>query len=73
MCDVEEVIERLPKDLRTFAIRLKSQNVSEIARKTAVSRTTLNESVKRLRRRFERAGLKDYSTRTAFTCQGRIQ
>lgn len=58
--DVAEVLDDLPHDLRDLAERLKSQTVSQIARETCVPRTTLYESVRRLRRRFERAGLKEY-------------
>jgi RNA polymerase sigma-70 factor (ECF subfamily) len=59
-CDIADVLATLPNDLQDLAERLKSETVSEIARDTGVPRTTLNESVRRLRRRFERAGLKDY-------------
>ncbi|MGE0769299.1 MAG: sigma-70 family RNA polymerase sigma factor [Hyphomicrobiaceae bacterium] len=59
-CDIAEVMGTLPDELRDLAERLRTESVSEIARATGVPRTTLNESVRRLRRRFERAGLKDY-------------
>lgn len=58
--DMTEVIATLPTELRDLAERLKTQNVSEIARDMGIPRTTLHESVRRLRRRFERAGLKGY-------------
>ncbi len=58
--DLADVAARLPDKLRELAERLKTQTVSEIARDMGVPRTTLNESVRRLRRRFESAGLKDY-------------
>ncbi|MCX7428988.1 MAG: hypothetical protein NTW96_25600 [Planctomycetia bacterium] len=50
----------LPDRLRDLAERLKSQTISKIARDIGVPRTTLNESVRRLRQRFENGGLKDY-------------
>lgn len=59
-CDIADVIRKLPGELQDLAERLKTESVSEIARSMGVPRTTLNESVHRLRRRFERAGLKDY-------------
>ena len=58
--DMADVIATLPDELRDLAERLKTQNVSEIARDMGIPRTTLHESVRRLRRRFENAGLKDY-------------
>jgi RNA polymerase sigma-70 factor, ECF subfamily len=58
--DLADVMAKLPDELRGLAERLKSQTVSEIARDMGIPRTTLNESVRRLRRRFENAGLKAY-------------
>jgi RNA polymerase sigma factor (sigma-70 family) len=58
--DVDAVLASLPDDLRELAERLKSQPVAEAARAKDVPRTTLYEQVRRLRRRFERAGLRDY-------------
>jgi RNA polymerase sigma factor (sigma-70 family) len=58
--DVAESIGKLPVELRKLAERLKSESVSDIARDMGIPRTTLNEIVRRLRRRFENGGLKDY-------------
>lgn len=58
--DMAEVIVKLPEDLRDLAERLKTQSVSEIARAMGIPRTTLHDSVRRLRQRFENTGLKDY-------------
>ena len=58
--DLADVMAKLPDELRGLAERLKTRTKSEIARDMGVPRTTLNESVRRLRRRFESAGLKDY-------------
>jgi RNA polymerase sigma-70 factor, ECF subfamily len=58
--DLADVMTTLPDELRGLAERLKTQTVSEIARDMAIPRTTLNESVRRLRQRFVDSGLKDY-------------
>jgi RNA polymerase sigma-70 factor (ECF subfamily) len=58
--DIAEVLATLPGELRDLAERLKAQSISEIARETGIPRTTLYESVRRLRRRFESAGLREY-------------
>ena len=58
--DLAEAMAKLPDKLRELAERLKTETVSEIARDKGIARTTLNESVRRLRRRFENAGLKEY-------------
>ncbi|MBI1900551.1 MAG: sigma-70 family RNA polymerase sigma factor [Planctomycetia bacterium] len=58
--DVADLMARLPPDLRDLAEPLMTQSKSEIARELDTPRTTLNEWVRRIRRRFERAGLKDY-------------
>lgn len=58
--DMVEVIATLPSELRELAERLKTDSVSQVARDLGVPRTTLNGRVRELRRRFERAGLKDY-------------
>jgi len=55
--DMSDTIARLPKHLKELAEGLKTQSIAELARNTGVRRTTLNESVRRLRRRFEKAGL----------------
>jgi len=58
--DMAEVIARLPTDLRELAERMKTESVAEIARAMDIPRTTLHDSVHRLRQRFENTGLKDY-------------
>ena len=58
--DLKGEITRLPLHLRAFAEQLQSQPVSEIARSMNVPRTTLYAWVRKLRRRFEHAGLRDY-------------
>ena len=58
--DVESVLAGLPPDLRDLAERLKGQSVAEIVRDLGVARSSLYPNIRRLRRRFENCGLKDY-------------
>ena len=58
--DLAEVIDSMPGELRDLAKRMKTQSISAIAREIGVPRTTLNDAVRRLRQRFEQAGLRDY-------------
>jgi RNA polymerase sigma-70 factor (ECF subfamily) len=58
--DLAEVVAALPEELRDLAERLKTESISAIARAVGVPRTTLNDTVRRLRQRFEQAGLRDY-------------
>jgi DNA-directed RNA polymerase specialized sigma24 family protein len=58
--DTADVLATLPAELRILAESLKTQNITEIARKTGVPRTTLNDRVGQLRRRFELAGMRLY-------------
>ena len=58
--DVASVLAGLPAGRRAGAVRLMTGTVAEAARDLGVPRTTLHEKVRRLRRPFERAGLKDY-------------
>lgn len=58
--DLAAVVDSLPDELRDLAERLKTQSISAIAREIGVPRTTLNDTVRRLRHRFEAAGLRDY-------------
>ena len=58
--DVAAVVETLPPELRELCRRLGQETVTEVSRDTGVSRATLYESVTRLRKIFEDAGLKNY-------------
>ena len=58
--DLADVVDSLPDELRDLAERMKTQSISAIAREIGVPRTTLNDTVRRLRQRFEAAGLRDY-------------
>ena len=58
--DVEEVLNRLPDNLRRLCELLKTGSIADAARAMGVPRTTLNDHVKKLREFFEAAGLRDY-------------
>jgi RNA polymerase sigma-70 factor (ECF subfamily) len=58
--DLADVVAALPAELCDLAERLKSHSIAEIARDLGVPRTTLNDTVRRLRQRFEQAGLRAY-------------
>ena len=58
--DVRDVIAGLPPELGELAQRLKTDSLSQIARDLGVPRTTLADRVRKLRRCFEQAGLRDY-------------
>ena len=58
--DVAAVLEELPRELHNLCRRLQAETVTEISRDTGVPRGTIYESIKKLRRIFEDAGLKDY-------------
>lgn len=58
--DLAAAVALLPAELRELAERLKAESISAIARESDTPRTTLNDKVRRLRQRFEQAGLRDY-------------
>src|SRR5262249_421369 len=58
--DVQELLSLLPQHLRKLADHLRRGRFSDAARELGVPRTSLYAWVWQLRRRFERAGLKDY-------------
>ena len=58
--DVATFLETLPPELRELCRRLEAETVSEISRATGVPRGTLYESIKKLRKICEEAGLKEY-------------
>jgi RNA polymerase sigma-70 factor, ECF subfamily len=58
--DLATVMEKWPEDLRDLAQRLMSKSTAEVARDLQVPRTTLYESIKEIRRRFDDAGLRGY-------------
>jgi RNA polymerase sigma-70 factor (ECF subfamily) len=61
--DVEKVLAELPADLRALCNRLQSSTVSEISKETRTPRGTLYEAIRKLRMRFDRAGLAAYFER----------
>lgn len=58
--DLTSVMATLPDDWRTFLERRKTQTMADIARELGVPRTTLNDWMRRIRKRFEKAGMQDY-------------
>jgi RNA polymerase sigma-70 factor (ECF subfamily) len=58
--DVAAVLDQLPDDLRELCERLQTQSLSQISRELEIPRSTLDDRLKKLRRTFEDAGLRDY-------------
>ena len=58
--DVADIVAGLPPELRELAEALKTESISQIARRTGLPRRTINARVRQLRERLERAGLKNY-------------
>ena len=61
--DLASVMATLPHDWQTLLERRKTQTMADIARELGVPRTTLNEWMRRIRKRFEKAGLNEYLRR----------
>jgi RNA polymerase sigma-70 factor (ECF subfamily) len=55
--DVQQALQCLPEDLRPIAERLQHITIAELVRELGVPRTTLYESIERIRRRFQRMDL----------------
>jgi RNA polymerase sigma factor (sigma-70 family) len=58
--DLAQLLRQMPVEQRDLCLRLQSEPLAAIAREVGVPRTTLQESVSKIRRRFEDAGLRDY-------------
>ena len=58
--DVEALLLGLSPPLRKICRLLMHHSISAVARKTKIARTTLNDTLRRLRQRFEDAGLQNY-------------
>jgi len=58
--DVRGAIERLPEELRDVAGLRSTGTVVAVARELGLSRATVQTKITRLRKRFERQGLKNY-------------
>ncbi len=71
LMDVNEFINQLSPDDRKLVQLLKWQLVSQIAVALNVPRTTVSDRVRRLRKRFEVAGLHEYLQKRSSKC-GRI-
>lgn len=58
--DMGRVMRELPIDLRALCERLQTSTVTDISKETGVPRGTVYEAVRKIRTRFERAGLAAY-------------
>lgn len=58
--DLAELARSLPKQWQTFLHLRRTMSMSEAAREMGVPRTTLNGWMRRIRQRFEQAGMRDY-------------
>jgi RNA polymerase sigma-70 factor, ECF subfamily len=58
--DTANIMAKMPVELRDLCRRLQSQPLTVIAREVGIPRTTLQESIKKIRRYFEDADLWDY-------------
>ena len=58
--DVNRALEILPPDFRDLCERLKSRTVTEVSRETGMPRSTIYESIRKVRELFREAGLTDY-------------
>lgn len=58
--DLSRVIEELPPNCQEIVRRLGTQNVSEISRDMGIPRTTINDWLRQIRKKFEDAGLSSY-------------
>ena len=58
--DIADIMAQMPAEWRDLCRRLQSQPLTAIAREVGIPRTTLQESIKKIRRHFEDAGLWDY-------------
>jgi RNA polymerase sigma factor (sigma-70 family) len=58
--DLNRAIAQLPPDLADICERLKTQNVSEVARETGIKRENINYAIRRLRKLFGERGLRIY-------------
>ena len=60
--DVDRVVEKLKPEHRELARSLMAERVAEVSRRTGVSRSTLYEHIKQIRKVFRDEGLEDYLT-----------
>jgi RNA polymerase sigma-70 factor, ECF subfamily len=58
--DIRTVLAGLPPELRSLCCRLMKRTPTEVEEDTGIARGTLYESIQKIRRRFEKAKLKEY-------------
>ena len=58
--DLQQIIAGLPDPWQDLLERRKHQSMSQISRDLGIPRTTLNDWMRRIRQRFEEAGMKNY-------------
>ena len=58
--DLDRAMANLPKELRRLCDLLAENSIAEVARKLGIARSTLYSAIYKLRKVFEKAGLKDY-------------
>ena len=58
--DIEKIISDLPQDLRNLCRRLQYETVTEISRDTGIPRTTIYDSIKKLRNMLVKMGFENY-------------
>ena len=58
--DLDRAMAKLPKELRRLCDLLTENSIAEVSRKLGVARSTLYSAIYKLRKVFEKAGLKDY-------------
>ncbi|MCA9259623.1 MAG: sigma-70 family RNA polymerase sigma factor [Planctomycetales bacterium] len=58
--DLADVMSTLPESWRKLLELRKSRTMQEVADEMGVPRTTLNDWMRRIRQRFEKAGMQDY-------------
>jgi len=58
--DLQAILPSLPPELRDLCRRLMSRTPTEVEQETGIARGTLYESIQKIRRRFEKARLKEY-------------
>lgn len=58
--DLDRALELLPDDYRDLCERLRTRTVSEVAQELGVSRSSVYESIQRVREIFENTGLRNY-------------
>lgn len=58
--DIANIMAKMPAELRDLCQRLQNQPLTAIAQEVGIPRTTLQESIKKIRRYFDDAGMQDY-------------